>query len=124
MSGPSPMVSLRIQEDHLLALDQRVGLDGMRNRSDVIRSAIRQFLNEPLPSMGDRVEVNLGPDLTILMHDFCKIRAETPDVVLRYAARDYIQREAIDGETVNRLLRKRMDELQARFDNDNSNAQR
>jgi|TARA_B100001105_G_scaffold101216_1_gene81145 metal-responsive CopG/Arc/MetJ family transcriptional regulator len=118
------MVSLRIPEDHLLALDQRVGLDGMRNRSDVIRSAIRHFLNEPLPSLGDRVEVNLGPDLTVMMYDFCKIRAETPEVVLRHAARDYIQREAIDGETVNRLLRKRMDELQARFDDDNSNAQR
>ena len=34
------MVSLRVPEDHLLEIDQRVGLDGMRNRSDVILSLI------------------------------------------------------------------------------------
>ena len=42
--GQSPMVSLRIPEDYLLALDQRIGFDGMRNRSDVIRDAVRRLL--------------------------------------------------------------------------------
>ena len=42
MSGHSPMVSLRLPEDHLMALDQRIGFDGMRNRSDVIRDAVRR----------------------------------------------------------------------------------
>ena len=35
MAGVSPMVSLRIPEDHLMELDRLVGFDGMRNRSDV-----------------------------------------------------------------------------------------
>jgi len=60
MSGHSPMVSLRIPEDHLLALDQRVGFDGMRNRSDVIRDAVRRLLELPLIGHGEKVQVNLG----------------------------------------------------------------
>ena len=43
MSGNSPMVSLRIPED-FLELDQRIGLEGTRNRSDVIREAIKNIL--------------------------------------------------------------------------------
>ena len=44
MPGNSPMVSLRIPEDHLLELDRLVGFDGMRNRSDVSREAVRRML--------------------------------------------------------------------------------
>ena len=49
MSGNSPMVSLRIPEDFLLELDQRIGLEGTRNRSDVIREAIKKYITIPLP---------------------------------------------------------------------------
>ena len=49
------MVSLRIPEDHLLELDRLVGFDGMRNRSDVIREAVRRMLSSPLPGKGDRI---------------------------------------------------------------------
>jgi Arc/MetJ-type ribon-helix-helix transcriptional regulator len=66
------MVSLRIPEDYMLELDQRVGLDGTRNRSDVIRKAIRKFIATPLSQMNEKVEVDLGPDLAISMRDFCK----------------------------------------------------
>ena len=44
MPGSSPMVSLRIPEDHLMELDRLVGFDGMRNRSDVVREAVRRML--------------------------------------------------------------------------------
>ena len=71
MPGNSPMVSLRIPEDHLLELERLVGFDGMRNRSDVIREAVRRLLASPLPGKGDRVEVGLGPDLTIRLRDYC-----------------------------------------------------
>ncbi|MDP6905889.1 MAG: ribbon-helix-helix protein, CopG family [Candidatus Thalassarchaeaceae archaeon] len=40
----SQMTSLRVPEDHLLAMDQRIGFEGMRNRSDVIRAAISHYL--------------------------------------------------------------------------------
>ena len=72
---------------------------------------------------GDNIKVRLGPELTILMRDFCKIHAEKPENVLKSAARDYIRRETIEGMSVTKLLQRRMNELSARF-NDDSNAQR
>tara|TARA_Y100001956_G_C4080827_1_gene168364 strand:+ start:641 stop:1006 length:366 start_codon:yes stop_codon:yes gene_type:complete len=121
MPGNSPMVSLRIPEDHLLEIDRLLGFDGMRNRSDVIREAVRRMLSTPLSGKGDRVEVDLGPDLTINMRDYCKIVGETADVVLRQSAREMIRKEMIEGDTVVSLLKRRMDELRSRHD-ENSNA--
>ena len=43
MSNISPMVQCRIPEDHLMALDQMVGLDGMRTDRR-IRLAVRQLM--------------------------------------------------------------------------------
>ncbi|MFL2493405.1 MAG: ribbon-helix-helix domain-containing protein [Candidatus Thalassarchaeum sp.] len=114
------MVSLRIPEDHLLEIDHRVGFDGMRNRSDVIREAVRRYLASPLPSMGERVEVDLGPDLTARMRDFCKLHGEAPSSVLRQAARAHIAKATLEGTTVDRVLEMRMDELRARFDEDSN----
>ena len=121
MSGHSPMVSLRIPEDHLLELDQLVGLDGMRNRSDVIRSAVRKYLSDEHHISGDRVEVNLGPDLSSRMEDFCKLHGEKPDSVLRQAAREHIRNVTLEDTKVTDLINSRMNELRERS-NDDSNA--
>ena len=110
----------RIPEDHLLELDRLVGFDGMRNRSDVIREAVRRMLSTPLPGKGDRVEVDLGPELTVRLRDYCKIVGEPADVVLRQSAREMIRKEMIEGATVVDLLRKRMDELRFRHDDDSN----
>ena len=121
MSGHSPMVSLRIPEDHLLELDQLVGLDGMRNRSDVIRTAVRKYLTDEHHISGDRVEVNLGPDLSSRMEDFCKLYGEKPDSVLRQAAREHIRNVTLEDTKVTDLIYSRMNELRERS-NDDSNA--
>jgi len=61
MSKPSNLVSLRITEDDLNELESRVGLDGARNRSDVIRLAIQQFLQgQPLLPEMDTVRITIG----------------------------------------------------------------
>ena len=114
VAGHSPMVSLRIPEDYLLELERRVGFDGMRNRSDVIRDAVRKYLSTPDFSSGTRVEVDLGPDLSARLEDFCRIQGEQPDVVLRYATREHIARAAADGATVDALLKMRLEELRNR----------
>ncbi|MEC8938899.1 MAG: ribbon-helix-helix domain-containing protein [Candidatus Thermoplasmatota archaeon] len=120
MAGQSPMISLRIPEDYLLELERRVGFDGMRNKSDVIREAIRRFLATPAIPSGIRIEVELGPDLSVRLDDFCRIHGEQPDVVLRYAAREHIARSSADDATVDAALRKRLDELRARFDDEST----
>ncbi|MBU04360.1 MAG: hypothetical protein CMA58_05220 [Euryarchaeota archaeon] len=122
VAGNSPMVSLRIPEDFLLELDQRIGLEGTRNRSDVIREAIKMYIKNPLSQLGDRIEVNLGPDLSVRMKDFCKIHAESPESVLKQGAKELIRRETIEGDTVDKLLSSRMEEIQMRYDSE-SNAQ-
>ena len=121
MSGHSPMISMRIPEDHLLVLDQLVGLDGMRNRSDVIRTAIRKYLSDEHLISGDKVEVNLGPDLSSRMEDFCKLHGEKPDSVLRQAAREHIRNVTLEDTKVTDLIYSRMNELRERS-NDDSNA--
>ena len=120
MAGHSPMVSLRIPEDHLLELERLVGLDGMRNRSDVIRFAVRQYLSSEHQVSGDRVQVDLGPDLSARISDYCKLHGESPDVVLRQAAREHIRRVAIEDATVEDILAARMDALRARYDDDSN----
>ena len=121
MSGHSPMISMRIPEDHLLELDQLVGLDGMRNRSDVIRTAIRKYLSDEHLISGNKVEVNLGPDLSSRMEDFCKLHGEKPDSVLRQAAREHIRNVTLGDAKVTDLIYSRMNELRERI-NDDSNA--
>ncbi len=121
MSGHSPMVSLRIPEDHLLELDRIVGFDGMRNRSDVIRSAIRKYLTDEYQVSGEKVEVNLGPDLSSIMDDFCKLHGEKPDSVLRQAAREHIRSVTVENSKVTDMISSRMNELRERS-NDDSNA--
>ena len=121
MSGHSPMVSLRIPEDHLLELDRMVGFDGMRNRSDVIRSAVRKYLTDEYQVSGEKVEVNLGPDLSSKMSDFCKLHGEKPDSVLRQAAREHIRSVTVENSKVTDMISSRMNELRERR-NDDSNA--
>ena len=78
------------------------------------------MLSSPLPGKGERIEVTLGPDLTIRLRDYCKIVGETADVVLRQSAREMIRKEMIEGATVVELLSRRMDELRSRHDDDSN----
>ena len=61
MSKANNLISLRIPDDELALMDLKVGTEGLRNRSDVIRRAVREYLgNEPtLPGM-KKVTVELG----------------------------------------------------------------
>jgi hypothetical protein len=78
------------------------------------------MLSTPLPGKGDRIEVDLGPDLTVRLRDYCKIVGEPADVVLRQSAREMIRKEMIEGATVVDLLRRRMDELRSRHDEESN----
>jgi len=122
LAGNSPMVSLRIPEDYLLELDQRIGIDGSRNRSDVIRDAVRKFISSPLSTINEKVEVNLGPDLTIRMMNYCDLHSDSPENVLKQGAKEYIRKDTLDGMTIDNILSARMEEVRAHYNND-SNAQ-
>ena len=61
MVAPSSHISLRINEEDLMLLDARIGQHGARNRSDVVRLAINEYLRgQPrLPEM-DTIKIPLG----------------------------------------------------------------
>lgn len=61
MPAPSSHISLRINEEDLMLLDAKIGQFGARNRSDVIRLAIQDYLRgQPrLPEM-DTIRIPIG----------------------------------------------------------------
>jgi len=61
MATPSSHISLRINEEDLMLLDAKIGQLGARNRSDVVRLAIQEYLRgQPrLPDM-DTIKIPLG----------------------------------------------------------------
>ena len=46
MGSPSQMVSVRLTEEEIFEIERRVGFDGMRNRSDVLRRGLDKLLDE------------------------------------------------------------------------------
>ena len=61
MVAPSQHISLRINEEDLMLIDAKIGQLGARNRSDVVRLAIQEYLRgQPkLPDM-DTIKIALG----------------------------------------------------------------
>ena len=61
MVAPSSHISLRINEEDLMLLDAKIGQFGARNRSDVVRLAIQEYLRgQPrLPEM-ETIKIPLG----------------------------------------------------------------
>ena len=99
MSGTSQLVSLRITEEDLFLLDQRVGFDGARNRSDVIRLAIQNLLaNQPaLPDM-KTVSIPLGRGDQLNLGRLYELRGITPEHAAQEGLKLYI-RQSIDDIT-------------------------
>ena len=61
MGAPSQHISLRINEEDVMLIDAKIGQLGARNRSDVVRLAIQEYLRgQPkLPDM-DTIKIALG----------------------------------------------------------------
>ena len=61
MGAPSQHISLRINEEDLMLIDAKIGQLGARNRSEVVRLAIQEYLRgQPkLPDM-DTIKIALG----------------------------------------------------------------
>ena len=64
MGNNSNLTSLRLSDDELIAIDQRIGLDGIKNRSDLLRRALASYLidSPELPGQ-ERVNLVLGAEV-------------------------------------------------------------
>ncbi len=80
----SQMTSLRIPEDHLMLLDQRVGFDGMRNRSDVIRAAVQHYLDAtPSHALVKTVKFQIGTETQDALGKLYELRGISPSEAAR-----------------------------------------
>ena len=100
MNAPSTAISMRITDDELALLDSRIGLDGARSRSDVIRTAIREFLtDQPLLADMDQVKVTIGRRMKLWLGQLY----ETQGITAQNAAQQGLQnpvRALIEEEDV------------------------
>jgi len=105
MTSPSTLVSLRITDEEMSLLDARVGLDGARNRSDVIRAAIRLFLEgQPLlPDMGT-ITIPVGRSMKSRLGDLYELQGISPDQAASQGLQDYVRRLIQEEATMNDIL--------------------
>ncbi|MGY8728865.1 MAG: ribbon-helix-helix protein, CopG family [Candidatus Poseidoniales archaeon] len=93
MTTQSNLVSLRITEEDLALIDARVGLEGARNRSDVIRLAIQQLLQgQPLLTGMDSVRIPLGYGDKMALGQLYELQGTTPEAAAQEGLSLYIER--------------------------------
>jgi len=110
MANPSNLVSLRITEEEIAMLEARVGVDGARNRSDVIRMAIQQFLKgQPLLTGMDSIRIPLGYGDKMLLGQLYELQGTTPEAAAQEGLSLYIE-QAIKARSE---LTQQLDELVA-----------
>ena len=94
MTQPTSAVSLRITEEDLALLDARVGIDGARNRSDVVRLAIQEFLhNQPLLQDMKSVRIPIGRRDQDQLAKLYELQGTTPELAAQEGLKLYIERE-------------------------------
>jgi len=94
----------------LMMLDARVGLEGARNRSDVIRQAIQQFLNgQPLVQGMDSVRIPLGHGDKRSLGLLYELQGTTPEI----AAQEGLSLYIANAVKANAEQKKQLEDLLA-----------
>ena len=105
MNTPSTLVSLRITDEEVALLDSRVGLDGARNRSDVIRAAIRSFLQDQplLPDM-DTITIPVGRSMKARLGDLYELHGISHQQAASQGLQDYVRNIIKEEAQLNDIL--------------------
>ena len=105
MPAPSSLVSLRITDEEMALLDSRVGIDGSRNRSDVIRAAIRSFLEDQplLPDM-DTVTIPIGKSMKSRLGNLYEMHGISPEQAASQGMQNYVRELILEEEKLNQVL--------------------
>lgn len=105
----SQMTSLRISEEHLMLLDQRIGFDGMRNRSDLIRASIQYYLDST-PSNADvrTVKFEIGRVTRERLELIHRLHGDDPSTVAKKALDTYIAQLA-KPDRITEALQERLE---------------
>ncbi|HII77644.1 MAG TPA: ribbon-helix-helix protein, CopG family [Candidatus Poseidonia sp.] len=102
MTQPTSAVSLRITEEDLALLDARIGVDGARSRSDVVRLAIQEFLhNQPLLQGMKSVRIPLGRNDQLQLGKLYELQGTTPEIAAQEGLKLYMRKAAAELEAVS-----------------------
>ena len=110
MNTPSTLVSLRITDEEVALLDSRVGLDGARNRSDVIRAAIRSFLQDQplLPDM-DTITIPVGRSMKARLGDLYELHGISQQQAASQGLQDYVRNIIKEENQLNNILAEELE---------------
>ena len=105
MSTPNTLISLRITDEEVALLDARIGLDGARNRSDVIRAAIRSFLEDQplLPDM-ETITIPVGRSMKSILGDLYELHGISHQQAASQGLQDYVRKIIHEEAQLNDIL--------------------
>ena len=110
MNTPSTLVSLRITDEEVALLESRVGLDGARNRSDVIRAAIRSFLQDQplLPDM-ETITIPVGRSMKARLGDLYELHGISQQQAASQGLQDYVRNIIKEENQLNNILAEELE---------------
>ena len=112
MSQPTTAVSLRISDEDLALLDLRVGTAGTRNRSDVVRMAIQEFLhNQPQIQDMQSVRIPVGRHDLSQLAKLYELRGVTHEQAAQEGLSLYIQKVTNEILASNNALDAVLDQV-------------
>ena len=115
MTTPSTLVSLRIPDEENALLDARIGLDGARNRSDVIRAAIRLYLDgQPLLPDMDTITIPVGRSIKSRLGDLYELHGVSPEQAASQGLQDYVRRLIQEEAALNETLAEGLAEARSK----------
>ena len=104
MVTPSSHISLRINEEDLMLLDAKIGQYGARNRSDVVRLAIQEYLRgQPrLPDM-DIIKIPLGRSDKVKLEMLYELEGTSRDQAALEGLKLYINQSISRADEIVKL---------------------
>ncbi len=96
MTEARTLVSLRLDEAILGGVDAQIGVDGMRSRSDVIRTVLDKWLDTKPSTPGvHSVSVEFGTEMAFILGQVHQRLGHSPQELIKLAVREYVEREVI-----------------------------
>ncbi len=111
MNAPSTAISMRITDEELALLDSRIGLDGARSRSDVIRSAIREYLSDqPLLADMGQVKVTIGRRMKLWLGQLYETQGITPQSAAQQGLQNHVRALIEEEDALSQTMAASVDD--------------
>jgi Arc/MetJ-type ribon-helix-helix transcriptional regulator len=102
---------MRITDEELALLDSRIGLDGARSRSDVIRAAIREFLtDQPLLADMDQVKVTIGRRMKLWLGQLYETQGITAQNAAQQGLQNHVRALIEEEDVLSRAITASVDD--------------